>query len=335
MVQVGILGATGYTGLELIKVLLRHPEVEITALTSRQTGSPSISSIHPQLCARLELPVEDLEPASVAERAELVFSCLPHAASADSVAEILDRGRKVVDFSADYRLVDGEVYFQWYGQRHSDPERLGTSVYGLPEVYRERIRDAQLVANPGCFPTSAILALAPLLKAQAIETTGIVIDSKTGVSGAGRNPKLTTHFPECNESISAYNVGRHRHTPEIDQILTDVAQSPVEVIFTPHLVPMDRGILSTCYATPTGGQSEDQLLEILRDYYREHPFVRVVDHLPATKDTVGTNYCDVTARMVRGRVVVFACIDNLMKGASSAAVQNLNLMMGYPETLSL
>ena len=230
---------------------------------------------------------------------------------------------------------DAEVYAQWYGQKHADPQRLGKVVYGLPELFREQIPPAQLVANPGCYPTSAILALAPLLKAALVDPKTIIVDSKSGVSGAGRTPKLTTHYPECNESISAYNVGRHRHTPEIEQILGMAAGTTVEVVFAPHLVPMDRGILTTTYSQPTAEVSEEKVLQTIRDFYADEPFVRVVDHFPGTKDSLGTNFCDITARVVRGRVLTFSCLDNLIKGAAGAAVQNFNLMYGYQETTAL
>lgn len=335
MTRIAILGATGYTALELMKILLRHPEAEIVAVTSRQEGQPHVAMIHPSLNGRLDLRLEDLSPAEVAARAECVFSCLPHAASAAIVEVVLDAGAKVVDFSADYRLNDPDVYAEWYGQKHPNPERLGKVAYGLPELFREQIVNAPLVANPGCYPTTAILALAPLLKAGMIDPRSIIIDSKSGISGSGRTLKLTTHYPECNESISAYNVGRHRHTPEIEQVLGTAAGTPVEVVFAPHLVPMDRGILTTTYSQPTAEPSEETVLQTLRDFYADEPFVRVVDHLPGTKDSLGTNFCDITTRVVRGRVLTFSCIDNLIKGASGAAVQNFNLMFGYPETTSL
>lgn len=335
MTRIAILGATGYTALELIKILLRHPNAEIVAVTSRQEGQPPISTIHPSLTNRLDLPLEDLSPAEVAARAECVFSCLPHGASAAVIPHLLAAGARVVDFSADYRLNDPEVFAQWYGQKHTDPDRLGKVVYGLPELFREAIPPASLVANPGCYPTTAILALSPLLKAGLVEPTDIIVDSKSGVSGAGRTLKLTTHYPECNESISAYNIGRHRHTPEIDQILSTAAGQPIEVIFTPQLTPMDRGILTTAYSRPVGAVTEEKVMETLREFYADEPFVRVVDHLPGTKDCANTNFCDITARVVRGRVLTISCIDNLIKGASGAAVQNFNLMFGYPETTSL
>jgi len=335
MTSVAILGATGYSALELIKLLLRHPHAQITALTSRQEGNPHIAQIHPSLAGRIDLTCENLEPAAVTARAECVFACLPHGVTTSWVPQLLEGGSRVIDLSADYRLKDPEIYAQWYGEKHGDPANLPQAVYGLPELFREQIRGARLIANPGCYPTSAILALSPFLKAGLIEAKTIIVDSKSGVSGAGRQPKLTTHYPECNESVSAYNVGRHRHTPEIEQILGVAAGQDVEVIFTPHLIPMDRGILTTTYSTPTRDVTEDQLFDTLRAFYAEHPFVRVVEHLPATKDSVGTNFCDITVRLVRGKVLTISCEDNLIKGASGAAVQNFNLMYGYDETTAL
>jgi len=335
MTRIAIIGGAGYTAVELIKILLRHPEAEIVAISDIQEGQPHIAAIHPSLNGRLDLRLEKLSPAEVAARADCVFCCLPHGVSASMVPDLLDAGARVVDFSADYRLDDPEVFAQWYGQKHADPDRLGKVVYGLPELFREQVVDAPLVANPGCFPTSVILPLAPLLRAGLIEPGGIIVDSKTGVSGAGRTLRLTTHYPECNESMTAYNLGRHRHTPEIEQILGSVAGTAVGVIFAPHLVPMDRGILTTTYSQPTKNSSEEELVQTLRDFYADEPFVRVVDHLPGTKDSWGTNFCDVTVRIVRNRVITISCVDNLIKGASGAAVQNFNLMYGYPETMAL
>jgi N-acetyl-gamma-glutamyl-phosphate reductase len=335
MTRIAILGATGYTALELIKILLRHGDAEIVAVTSRQEGQPHVAMIHPSLTGRLDLRLEDLGPAEVAARAECVFSCLPHGASAAVIPHLLSTGCRIIDFSADYRLDNAEVYTQWYGQKHADPGRLGKVVYGLPELFRQGIQQSPLVANPGCYPTSAILPLAPLLKAGLIMPSPIIVDSKSGVSGAGRTLKLTSHYCECNESISAYNIGRHRHTPEIEQILSTIADQKVEIIFTPHLVPMDRGILTTTYSQPTAEISEEKVLQTLRDFYADEPFVRLVDHLPGTKDSVDTNFCDITARVVRNRILTISCIDNLIKGASGAAVQNFNLMYGYAETTAL
>lgn len=335
MIRAGVMGATGYTGLELLKLLLRHPQVELVALTSRQEGEPKIADVHPQLRGRTDLRLENLPAAELASKCDCVFSCLPHGASAEAVGEVLRAGGRVVDFSADYRLNDADIYEHWYETVHPDPDRLAATPYGLPEWFGDAIREAPLVANPGCYPTSAILALAPLLRANAVSSQDIIIDSKSGVSGAGRTPKLTTHFPECNENFSAYNVGRHRHTPEIQQVLSTLAETPVELIFTPHLVPMDRGILTTAYARRNDDRGEADLLEILQEAYARCPFVRVSEHLPATKNTSHTNYCDLSLRVVGERVVVLSCIDNLIKGASGAAVQNMNLMFGLPETLGL
>jgi N-acetyl-gamma-glutamyl-phosphate reductase len=335
MIRAAIIGATGYTALELIKILLRHPEVEITALTSRSEGNPHVASVHPQLAGRMDLAMSELSPAEIASRAEVAFSCLPHGVTSALVPKLLDAGLRVVDLSADYRLNNPEVYAQWYGQKHGDPQRLGKVVYGLPELFRQQISGAKLVANPGCYPTCAILPLAPLVKSGLVAPREIIIDAKSGVSGAGRTPKLTTHFPECNESISAYNVGRHRHMPEIEQVLTTASGREVEVIFTPHLVPMDRGILSTIYCQPLADLTEEKALDTIREFYSNEPFVRVVNHLPGTKDTSGTNFCDITARMVRGRLIMISCLDNLIKGASGAAVQNFNLMYGFAETTAL
>jgi N-acetyl-gamma-glutamyl-phosphate reductase len=335
MVKVAVLGATGYTALEAIKILLRHPQAEIVAVTSRQEGSPPISTVHPSLVGRLDLPLEDLPAEEVGKRADCVFSCLPHCASAEIVPTVLAAGAKVVDFSADYRLDDAATYLEWYGHAHPDTGRLGKTVYGLPELFRRQIAGADLVANPGCYATSAILPLAPLVKSGLFDTSDIIVDSKSGVSGAGRQPKMMTHFPECNESMSAYNVGRHRHTPEIEQIVARHAGVRPEVIFTPQLAPMDRGILSTIYIRPKRAITEADVMKILRDAYAGERFVRVVDHLPGTKDTVDTNFCDITARVVRGRVLVISCEDNLVKGASGAAVQNFNCLFGLPETMGL
>jgi N-acetyl-gamma-glutamyl-phosphate reductase len=335
MITVAILGATGYTALEAIKLLLRHPDAKIVAVTSRQEGRPPISTIHPSLVGRLELPLEDLGPDEVGKRADCVFSCLPHCASAEIVPQVLAAGAKVIDFSADYRLDDAATYLEWYGHEHPDAARLGATVYGLPELFRSRIAGASLVANPGCYSTSAILPLAPLVKSGLFHLDDVIIDSKSGVSGAGRSPKLMTHFPECNESMSAYNVGRHRHTPEIEQVIGRHAGTRPEVIFTPQLAPMDRGILSTIYIRPKQPLAEAAVMQLLRDAYAGERFVRVVDHLPATKDTVDTNFCDITARVVRGRVLLISCLDNLVKGAAGAAVQNFNCVFGLPETAGL
>jgi N-acetyl-gamma-glutamyl-phosphate reductase len=334
-VRIAILGATGYTALELMKLLLRHPGAKIEAITSRQEGRPHLSTIHPSLTGRLDLHLEDIGPDEVAGRCDCAFLCLPHAASAESAKALLAKGVRLIDFSADYRLNDAASYRQWYEHEHPDPQRLGKTPYGLPELFRDQIQSAQLVANPGCYPQTAILPLTPLLKAGLIEPTDIIVDSKSGVSGAGRTPKINTHFPECNESISAYSVGKHRHQPEIEQILGRATGKEVQVIFTPHLVPMDRGILSAIYARPTDAITEGEVFSCLRNFYAGQPFIRIVNHLPATKDTSHTNFVDITARVIKNRVLLLCAEDNLIKGASGSAVQNFNLMFGFPETTAL
>jgi N-acetyl-gamma-glutamyl-phosphate reductase len=336
MTKVAILGGSGYTAAELIKILVRHPEVEIVAVTSRQEGTPLVSELHPSLTGRIGLRCEPFDADRlVARGVQCAFGCLPHGASMATLPALLQRGVRVIDLSADYRLRDPNVYAQWYGESHEDLAHLAQAVYGLPELYGDEIPTAQLLANPGCYPQTAILGLAPLVAGKYVELSGLIADSKSGVSGAGRTPKLTTHFPECNENVSAYQVGRHRHTPEIEQALTDVAGEPVEVLFTPHLIPMDRGIFTTIYAVPRRPVTEEQLLELFRDYYAQAPFVRVVSHLPSTKDCAGTNFLDVTVRVARGRVIVLVCEDNLVRGASGVAVQNFNRMYGHDERTAL
>ncbi|HVK11288.1 MAG TPA: N-acetyl-gamma-glutamyl-phosphate reductase, partial [Gemmataceae bacterium] len=336
MTNVAILGGSGYTAVELIKILLRHPAVRIEAVTSRQEGTPTVAELHPSLLGRIDLRCEPLDPDALQRRGvQCAFSCLPHGTSATTVKPLLEQGIRVIDLSADYRLRDPKEFEKWYGEPHHDPANLGRAVYGLPELYGDKIKTADLVANPGCYPQTGILGLAPLVKHKRIDPAGIIVNSCSGVSGAGRTPKLMYHYPECNENMQAYNVGRHRHTPEIDQALSDVAGAPVEVLFTPHLVPMDRGIHSTIYATPTGPADEKELTALYREYYASAPFVRVRDALPTTKDVAHTNFLDVAVRVARGRVIVLACEDNLVRGASGVAVQNFNRMFGYEERTGL
>src|SRR5262249_49972830 len=276
-------GGSGYTAAELIKILLRHPAAEIVAVTSRQEDTPALAELHPELTGRIRLRCEPFNADRLVARGiECVFGCLPHGVSMTALPALLERGVRVIDLSADYRLRDPNVYAQWYGESHGDLAYLAQAVYGLPEIYGDEIATAGLVANPGCYPQTAILGLAPLVAGRHNDLQSIIVDSKSRVSGAGRTPKLNTPFPERNESVSAYNVGRHRHTPEIEQALGDIAGEAVEIIFTPHLIPMDRGIFSTIYATPNRTFSEAQLLELYRAYYAQAPFVRVVSHLPAT-----------------------------------------------------
>ena len=331
MARIAILGATGYTALELLKILSRHPHAEVTALTTRQETNPHISEIHPSLTGLFDLHCENLTPEQVGERADIVFCALPHTASMEAVPQLLDANCRVVDLSADYRLSDPGVYEQWYGHVHTDPTRLRTTVYGLPELYMDRIPDADLVANPGCYTSASILGLAPLLSNGLIAPTGIIIDAKSGVSGAGRTPKLGTLFAECNESVTAYGIGTHRHTPEIEQVLTDIGGADVQVAFNPHLMPMDRGILCTMYPQLKQQRSVEDLLAMYRKFYENQPFVRVVDDIPATKNVSNTNFCDIAVRYNRDQLVVFSAIDNLINGASGVAVQNMNLLLGLDQ----
>jgi N-acetyl-gamma-glutamyl-phosphate reductase len=338
MISVAIVGASGYGARELLNILLRHPGAKVTVATSRQEETPRLDALHPTLTSRTDLRCEPFDAERIAERASVAFLGLPHVASMQAAQALRKLGVKVIDLSADYRLKDSSVYRDWYEHTHTDPEGLAEAVYGLPELYREQIADASLIANPGCYTSASILGLAPLIAEHLIDRRDIIIDAKSGVSGGGRAPKLSFHFPECNESITAYGVGRHRHTPEINQVLSDVGRASgeaVDVIFTPHLVPMDRGILATIYAMPRGPVSEHDLMDLYRSYYRGSPFIRLVDRLPATKDTAYTNYCDITIRIVRGRILILSALDNLLKGAAGVAVQNFNLMFGYAETEAL
>src|SRR6202453_2888716 len=264
-IGVAIVGASGYAARELMDILLSLPQARITVATSRQDELPRLDALHPSLARRIDLTCEPFDAARIADRASVAFLALPHTASMAVVPDLRRLGVRVIDLSADYRLADPQVYADWYGHEHTDPEGLRAAVYGLPELFRERIPPVDVVANPGCYTSTSILALAPLIAEDVVERTGIIVDAKSGVSGAGRSPKLMYHFPECNESLSAYNVGRHRHTPEIDQVLTDAAAGrgePVEVIFTPHLVPMDRGIFATIYGTPKHTAVEHDLRDL-------------------------------------------------------------------------
>lgn len=335
MIRVAIVGASGYTALEAMYWLLRHPQVQIVAATSRQADGSMVADMHPSLVRRLRLPVEDLTPAQIAQRSDVAFTCLPHGASATICNDLLAEGCRVIDLSADYRLSTPELYEKWYGDKHPDPARLGKTPYGLPELFADQLKDAPLVANPGCYPTSAILPLAPLLKEGLISPKDIVVDSKSGVSGAGRTPKLGNLYCEVNESLSAYSVGNHRHQPEIVDICHRFSGVEPEIVFTPHLVPMERGILSTIYAHAISGATPNQIRECLNAYYPAQGFVRVVSHLPATRFVARTNYVDITVRENGPRIILVSAIDNLVKGASGAAVQNLNHMFGLDPQMGL
>lgn len=332
-IRVGIIGATGYTALETARLLLDHPSAKVVVATSRHDAGKPLAAIHPSLSGRLDTQITELDIKKICEACDVVMCCLPHGASAETVKQLVEGGTRVIDFSADFRLSSVETYEQWYGVKHPWPERIGSVAYGMPEFFAKEISEADIVANPGCYPTSAILPLAPLIEASLIDPNDIIVDSKSGVSGAGRSAKVATLYCETNESIAAYAVGSHRHQPEIDDLVQRIGGQAIESIFTPHLTPMDRGILSTIYVKSKF--SAKQLLECWKECYEKSPFVHPVDHLPATKFVTGTNHVQMTARDAGSRTILICAIDNLAKGASGAAVQNLNIMFGLPENLGL
>lgn len=328
--RVAILGASGYTAGELAEILLRHPGAELVAATSRQGDSLSLADHHPRLRNRIDLPCEPFNTDELVKKGvDFVFSCLPHGASAEAVRRVMDAGIRVVDLSADYRIRCQQEQMRWYGEAHHDPDNLKHAVYGLPELEAARIAPARLVANPGCYPQAVILSLIPLIQGDWIDLGNIVADCKSGVSGAGRSPKLSTHFPECNESVSAYQVGTHRHTPEMEQALESLGKGKAEVLFIPHLIPMDRGIFATTVAIPQKAMTPSGLHDLFQAHYAAHPFVRVIKTLPATKGTAHTNYVDIHPVLARGKIVILACLDNLVRGASGVAIQNFNIMNGW------
>jgi len=337
MIKVGIAGASGYTGAELLRLLANHPRVRIAALTSEKQAGESIAKTFPSLLGLVDLPCESLASCALEDKCDLIFSALPHREGMPVVGRLIQAGKKVIDLSADFRLKDHGTYEKWYGVEHTHKDLLPRAVYGLPEIHRGEIKKAQLVANPGCYPTGAILGLAPLLKSGCIDPFGIIVDSKSGTSGAGRNAGLPLLFAECNEGVKAYNIAAHRHTPEMEQELNGVAGKGVKVTFSPHLVPTNRGILSTLYARLLQDQTLDQILELYKKFYAGEPFVRVLDKgkLANTRYVLGSNYCDIGLAQDGRTLIVTTAIDNLMKGASGAAVQNMNLLCGFPEETGL
>lgn len=338
MIRVAVVGASGYTGVELLRLLVRHPEVELTCVTSRQYEGQQIADVFPSLAQIVTHRCCAVDVAAIAENADVVFTALPHKTAMEVVPGFLDAGCRVVDLSADYRLKDVAVYEAWY-QAHSSPQLLREAVYGLPELYRCEIERARLVANPGCYPTSIALALAPLLKAGVIDHRTLIVDSKSGTSGAGRSAKTGSLFCEVNEGFKAYGVGSHRHTPEIEQTLSALAGESVVVNFTPHLLPVNRGILSTCYATLATGVSQQDVDGLFSQSYAREPFVRLCQNgqLPNTGYIQGSNYADIGVVVDHRtqRVIVVSAIDNLVKGAAGQAVQNMNLMCGFDELSGL
>ena len=339
MYQAAVLGGTGYTGVELLRLLSAHPQVEPVFVSSESSAGKMIADIHPQFAGQVDIKLEKMVPAGIPAAADIVFCALQHGSSAPVVAELLERQFRVIDLSADFRLKKPEQYAQWYGLDHAYKSLLQSAVYGLPELYAEKIKDARLVANPGCYPTSIILALAPLFDKQLVALNNIIIDSKSGVSGAGRVPKQPFHFPDCTENFKAYRVASHQHTPEIEQELGFMAGENLVVTFTPHLVPMIRGILSTVYLDLKETGDQNELTVIYKNYFRDSTFIRVMDSqvLPETRFVRGSNFCDIAVRIDKrtNKVIVISAIDNLVKGASGQAVQNMNIMLGLPEDTGL
>ncbi|MFO0773344.1 MAG: N-acetyl-gamma-glutamyl-phosphate reductase [Nitrospiraceae bacterium] len=350
-IRVAIAGASGYAGGELLRLVAAHPHLTLAVATSEKSVGQTVASSFPHLAGIVDHTFEAMAPDALAERADAIFLALPHTKSFEAVSVCAKAGKLVVDLSADYRLADAALYPTWYAATHPYPELLKQAVYGLPELHRDAIKKATLVASPGCYPTAAILQLAPLVRAGLVDPKGLVVDAKSGISGAGRSPALPYHFPEAHESLEPYKIGTHRHIPEIEQELTRAAGpsngrratgSPadgVTVSFTPHLVPMNRGILSTAYGRLTKPTDLPTLRKLFADAYRGEPFVRVHEgDKPANpRDIRGSNYCDLSVHLDArtGWVVTVAAIDNLVKGAAGQAIQALNLMLGLPEDTGL
>lgn len=349
-VRVGIVGASGYSGEELVRLMLTHPRIDLRVVTSRQYSGKTIAEVFSrfgQYARANEVHFRDPIAELIARDAEIVFLALPHGVASEFAAPLLDLGCRVIDLSADCRLNDPDVYEEFYAQEHPKPELLKSAVYGLPEVYRDSIRDAQLVASPGCYPTSILLPAIPLLRAGLIKQTGIIADSMSGVSGAGRKLDLGYLFVECNESVRPYGVPKHRHLSEIEQELSLAADAPVTIQFTPHLIPVNRGILTTLYLAPTGKMKDAPELQRVaavieacyEEAYANEPFVRLLKNgaLPDTKNVVGTNVIEIAWRLDprTGRLIVMSAEDNLLKGASGQAVQSMNIMCGFEETTGL
>lgn len=328
MTRIGIIGGTGYTGGELARILCTHPGVEIASMTSRQNTGRKVSDVHPYLKGYI-----DLEFTENVGDVDLAFVATPHGVAMKEVPGLMDSGVKCIDLSGDYRFRDIPTYELWYGHRHSDPEHLSKAVYGLPELFRDRIKGADLVANPGCYATASILACAPLMKA-GIAEPDIDIDAKSGTSGAGMVPSARTHHAHCGESVIPYSVGTHRHTPEIEMALRMFSGKEPEVLFIPTLVPIVRGILSTCYIRLNRDLREDEVQDIYRKQYEGERFVHYADE-PSIRDVVASNHAQVGVRSIGRRAVAFGTIDNLVKGASGQAVQCMNLMLGFDEAAGL
>ena len=338
MIKAAIVGATGYAGAETARILAGHPDVQVTVLTSRQYEGVPFDSVYPAMSGSVNLTCEAYDTERVCENADVVFTALPHKLPMALVPDLIARGKKVIDLSADFRFKDRQAYEAHY-QPHTCPDLLDRAVYGLSEVNFNAIQTADLVGNPGCYPTTVLLPLVPLLANGLVDPGTLIADSKSGVSGAGRSPSVTTHFCEVQESFKAYKVAAHRHNPEMNAVLSEKAGHPVAITFVPHLVPMSRGMLTTIYARPKKGVSAGDIGSCLADYYDRRPFVRIrpADGLPDTRHVRGTNFCDIGFRFdpAAGRLILISVIDNLVKGAAGQAVQNMNIMCGLEETAGL
>jgi N-acetyl-gamma-glutamyl-phosphate reductase len=335
--RAAVVGGSGYTGAELLRLLAGHPDIEVALVTADSNAGSTVGDLYPSLAVAYEgLTYETVSPTDLAGL-DLVFLCLPHGQSQAIAGDLVDTVAHVVDLGADFRLPVGD-YEQWYDEAHTAPALIEQFAFGMPELYRDEIASSRHVASPGCYPTSASLALAPLLAAGLVESTGIVVDAVSGVSGAGRGLKATSLFAEVSDSVTAYGLLSHRHTAEMEQALTHVAAQPVQVLFTPHLVPMSRGILATCYARPAAdGLDTTGLLALYADYYADEPFIVVSDRSPSTKATMGSNSVHLTVRFDdrTGTVLAIGALDNLTKGAAGQMVQDANLLLGLPEGLGL
>lgn len=337
MIRVGVVGATGYVGAELIRILAGHPCVEITSVTSRQYAGRRFEDVYPSMKGWVDLVCETYETEKMAKAADVVFTALPHKLPMAIVPELLEKKLKVIDLSADFRFRDVSAYEGHY-QPHSAPAVAKKAVYGLSEIYGPQIEEADIVGNPGCYPTSVLLPLVPLIKSGLIDTHGLIADAKSGVSGAGRGATLTTHFCQVNESFKAYKVGAHRHTPEMEAIMSEQAGQKLSLTFVPHLLPMSRGMETTIYARIRSGSGIGDVEDCLGTFYEDRPFVRFIGSTPPdTLNVKGTNCCDIGCVLdePRGQLILMSAIDNLVKGAAGQAVQNMNLMMGLDETSGL
>ncbi|KAF0185618.1 MAG: N-acetyl-gamma-glutamyl-phosphate reductase [Nitrospirae bacterium] len=339
MVKVAICGGSGYTGAELLRMLRQHPEVTVTAVTSERSAAKRVTDLFPHLLGYECLVYEPLDRKELIKKADIFFLALPHAASQEAVDSFYRAGKKVIDLSADYRLQSPEVYEAWYKTPHHYHETLRKAVYGLPELYRRQVKRARLIANPGCYPTSAVLALMPALKKGLIDPESIIVDSKSGATGAGRKADIGVAFCEVNEGFKAYGIAAHRHTPEIEQEVSKLAGKDVALNFTPHLVPMDRGILTTAYGKLVAGIETETVTKIYQKTYAGEPFVHVLESgaLPNTKYVRGSNHCMIGVKVNTrtNTLIMVAAIDNLVKGASGQAIQNMNIMLGFDETTGL